>query len=179
MEALAEQLLDSARIREVGVELAPEEMSLNSAVEEVSETFCAEARRVRSPVECAAPVEIRGRWDRVQLKHVVANLLCNALRFGAGSPVRVELRDLGSRVSIVVTDQGIGVDPADHERIFERYGRVVSSRHFGGLGLGLWVTKQIVLKMGGSITVASERGRGATFTVDLPKGMALPKIGCL
>jgi signal transduction histidine kinase len=93
--------------------------------------------------------------------------------------VRVELRDLGSRVSIVVTDQGIGVDPADHERIFERYGRVVSSRHFGGLGLGLWVTKQIVLKMGGSITVASERGRGATFTVDLPKGMALPKIGCL
>ena len=174
MEAVADQMLDSARIRELGVHLEPEEMNLGSAVDEVIESFRAEAKRVSSPIERVLPVEIRGRWDRVRLKHVIANLLCNALRFGAGLPVIVETRDLGNRVSLVVSDGGIGIDPADHERIFERYRRVVSSRNFGGLGLGLWITRRIVLEMGGSIAVASEPGRGATFTVDLPKAPPHP-----
>ena len=108
-------------------------------------------------------------WDRTRLKHVITNLLSNALRFGAAKPIRIECLDLGDRVSIAVSDQGIGIDPSDHERIFERFGRAVSSRHYGGLGLGLWVTREILTQMGGSIAVNSALGQGATFTVTLPK----------
>jgi signal transduction histidine kinase len=68
-----------------------------------------------------------------------------------------------------VSDQGIGIDPADHERIFERFGRAASSRHFAGLGLGLWATREIVQRMGGAVRVRSALGQGATFTVALPK----------
>ncbi len=169
MEALAEQMLDSARIREFGVHLEPEDMILRSAIDEVIERFRTESMRVHSPIELVASADVRGRWDPTRLKHVVTNLLANALRYGAGSPVTVEYRDLGERVSITVSDRGMGIDPGDHERIFDRYGRVASSRNFGGIGLGLWIARQIVAAMGGTISVRSQRGEGAAFTVELPK----------
>jgi signal transduction histidine kinase len=166
MEAFAAQIFDYARIREHGVPLAPQEMSLHAIVDEVVRSF-----QVQEPhVDVVARGDARGRWDHDQLMRVVANLVHNALRFGTNSRVVIEARDRGDHALLIVSDHGVGIDPADHERIFERYERAVSSRHFGGLGLGLWVARQIVLAMGGTITVESERGNGATFTVDLPKG---------
>ena len=84
-----------------------------------------------------------------------------------GTPISIACSNLGERVSVAVSDGGIGIDPADHERIFERFGRAVSARHFGGLGLGLWMARAIVKAMGGSIMVRSALGQGATFTVEL------------
>jgi len=90
-----------------------------------------------------------------------------------GEELHLEFFNLHTRKPIgegeAVVDAGMGVDPTDHERIFERFGRAASERHFGGLGLGLWITREIVNKMGGSITVRSAIGQGATFTVELPK----------
>jgi nitrogen-specific signal transduction histidine kinase len=169
MGALVEQLLDSARIRDVGVNLEPEDLDLCVVVDAVVESFRSEARRRGSPVARVGAPEVRGRWDRLRLEHVLTNLVCNALRFGPGAPISVECRDLDDRVSVAVTDGGIGIDAADHERIFQRFTRAVSPRHFGGLGLGLWITREIVTRMGGSIAVRSAVGQGATFTVELPK----------
>jgi signal transduction histidine kinase len=69
-----------------------------------------------------------------------------------------------------VRDAGIGIAPEDHPRIFGRFERAASDRNYGGLGLGLYIARQIVDAMGGRIGVESERGHGATFTVELPMG---------
>jgi signal transduction histidine kinase len=174
MERLVEQMLDVARISVEGVRLELEDFDLCRVIDGVIEGFRSEAQRAGSRVTHEGAPALRGRWDRARLRHVVANLLCNALRFGAGSPITIECRDLGDRVTVAVSDRGIGIDPADQERIFERYQRAASPRNFGGLGLGLWITREIVNRMGGSIAVRSAPGRGATFTVELPKSSGRP-----
>jgi signal transduction histidine kinase len=73
---------------------------------------------------------------------------------------------------VVVADHGIGIAPEDVERIFHRYEQAISSRAFGGLGLGLYIARQIIEAHGGTIRVESQFGAGSTFTVDLPRGVA-------
>jgi signal transduction histidine kinase len=100
---------------------------------------------------------------------VLSNLVANALKFGGGSPVRLTLRLDGDDAVIEVSDQGVGIDVADQGRIFERFERVGSSKERAGLGLGLYISRELVQRMGGRLDVQSEPGAGATFVVDLPR----------
>ena len=105
---------------------------------------------------------MRGYWDRLRVSQVVTNLLSNAVKYGAGKPVEVELGRAADRApSSSVRDHGIGIDPADQPQIFERFERAVSSRNYGGLGLGLYIVKRIVEAHGGTIRVDSTPGEGA------------------
>jgi signal transduction histidine kinase len=99
---------------------------------------------------------------------VVLNLLANAAKFGARKPIEVSVTRVGERARLTVRDHGIGVDPAQHERIFDRFERGVLSHNYGGLGLGLYICRRIVQSHHGTIRVDSEPGQGATFTVELP-----------
>ena len=112
--------------------------------------------------------EAVGLWDRVRLEAVVANLVSNAVKFGEGKPIRISVTCDGPVARIAVRDHGIGIPPEQQARIFEKFERAVSERHYGGFGLGLWVVRQIVEAHGGSIHVASEAGQGSTFVVELP-----------
>jgi PAS domain S-box-containing protein len=107
--------------------------------------------------------------DPMRLQQVLENLLANAIKYGEGKPVSVRLRrpDAG-QVSLDVVDHGIGIAPDDQVRIFEKFERAASSRHYGGLGLGLWIARQIVETSGGALRVSSAAGEGSTFTVTLP-----------
>jgi signal transduction histidine kinase len=169
MDEVVEQVLESARIGEGRAPLDPEDLDLCALVDGVVERLRPQAERAGSPLARIGAPSVRGRWDRVRLEQVCEHLLANALRFGAGTRIEVDCRDMGDRASIAVSDHGIGIDPVDHDRIFERFGRAVSARHFGGLGLGLWMTRALVTQMGGSIVVRSAAGSGATFVVELPK----------
>ena len=111
----------------------------------------------------------RGEWDRLRIEQVITNLLANAVKFGAGEPVRVALTCSPALATISVRDEGIGIARADHERIFELFHRTPTERPFGGLGLGLWIARQIVGAMGGSIEVKSALSQGAEFLVTLPQ----------
>jgi signal transduction histidine kinase len=112
--------------------------------------------------------EAVGLWDRVRLDAVVGNLVSNAVKFGEGKPITISVSCHGSVARIAVSDHGIGIPPEEQARIFEKFERAVSERHYGGFGLGLWVVRQIVEAHGGSIHVASEAGQGSTFVVELP-----------
>lgn len=112
----------------------------------------------------------RGPWDRDKLEHVAANLISNAVKYGRGLPVRVEVRREGRSAVLLVRDQGIGVPPSDRERIFKKFERATSSSAYGGLGLGLWVVDQAVKSMGGTVAVSDAPGGGTEFRVALPTG---------
>jgi signal transduction histidine kinase len=116
-----------------------------------------------------APDSIPGCSDPLRLEQVVANLLSNAIRYGAGQPIEVSVAAQGDRVLLQVSDCGIGIAPEVVSRIFDRFERATPIRKFGGLGLGLWMNKQIVEALHGRISVESTPGRGSTFTVDLPR----------
>jgi two-component system sensor histidine kinase SenX3 len=109
--------------------------------------------------------------DRSQLVSALSNLIENAVKYSEpGKLVRVGTKEDTETVAISVTDQGIGIAPADQERIFERFFRVdrARSRSTGGTGLGLSIVRHVVDNHGGKISVQSEEGKGATFTVSLP-----------
>jgi signal transduction histidine kinase len=117
-------------------------------------------------------VDLVGDWDEFRLEQVVVNLLTNALRYGASKPVAVELSQLPGAAAIRVSDQGLGIAPEDRVRVFEQFVRVGDRLRTPGLGLGLYITKQLVEAHGGTISVESTLGEGSTFTVALPTSAA-------
>jgi signal transduction histidine kinase len=110
-----------------------------------------------------------GRWDSLRLEQVVTNLLTNALKYGAGRPIEVTVEGDDTHARLSVRDQGIGIAEEDAGRIFERFERAVSVQHYGGFGIGLWIVREIIQALGGTIEVRSTVGQGATFTVILPR----------
>ena len=105
------------------------------------------------------------------MEQVLTNLLSNALKYGAGKPVDLEVLDAGANVVLRVRDRGVGIPEEAQARIFGRFERAASERHYGGLGLGLYITREIVVAHGGEITVRSAPGEGATFLVTLPRNL--------
>jgi signal transduction histidine kinase len=109
-----------------------------------------------------------GRWDRSRLDQMISSMLSNALRYAAGTPITVVMTRELDEVVIAVRDRGPGVPDDQVVRIFERFERGASMRHFGGLGLGLYLVRQIAEAHGGSATASNAPGGGACFTVRLP-----------
>ncbi|HXU82227.1 MAG TPA: HAMP domain-containing sensor histidine kinase [Polyangia bacterium] len=124
-----------------------------------------------SRVRVTCQGDVRGEWDATALTEVVTNLVGNGLKFGEGRPVdvRASSRGQGGTVELEVRDRGIGIAARDHGIIFERWQRAVPPRSFGGLGLGLWIVRNLVAAHGGTVKVASALGQGAVFTVSLPR----------
>jgi PAS domain S-box-containing protein len=109
--------------------------------------------------------------DRDRLEQVLGNLLENAVKYSPdGSEIFVTVEDRGDAVVTAVADRGMGIPPDELNQVFERFhrGRQVSSTNYGGLGLGLYITKQIVERHGGSIWVESKEGQGTTFYFSIP-----------
>ncbi len=165
---LVEELLDVSRLSSGQLSLQLEWVPLDVLLREVVSRFEAEAERSGCALRLGSVPEVVGRWDRLRLEQVVTNLLSNAIKYGAAQPVRVEAEVEGGHARIRVVDSGIGISAEAMPRIFEKFGRGVSGRHYGGLGLGLYVTKQIVEALGGRVTARNAEGRGTVLEVELP-----------
>jgi len=166
---LADELLDVSRISAGTLHLDPEEMDLALLARDLVERLEESARRAGSTLTVQAPGGVRGFWDRLRLEQVLSNLLTNALKFGAGEPVEVGVSSVGDEAILFVRDHGIGIHDADQRRIFGRFERAVSRETYPGMGLGLWITREIVEAHGGRIGVESRPGAGAMFRVTLPR----------
>jgi signal transduction histidine kinase len=143
-------------------------VELGRIVRDVATRYQVHAQTARCSLTVDATDGVNGQWDALRIDHVVANLLENALKFGAGKPVRIRLRATPTVARLSIADEGIGVAVEDRPRIFDRFARAVSHRNYGGLGLGLYIARSNVEALGGTITVDGEPGCGATFTVELP-----------
>jgi signal transduction histidine kinase len=163
-------LLDFSRIQSGRLDLECAPLDLCDLVRRIVDEEALDDRD--HPVECWTPDEpLMVNGDAVRLEQVVQNLLQNAIKYSPkGSPIRVRVEHQTDEATIAVSDQGIGI-PADAlPHIFERFYRAdnVDARHVSGLGVGLFVVREIAGLHGGSVDVASEQGHGSTFTVRLP-----------
>ncbi|AKF84073.1 histidine kinase [Myxococcus fulvus 124B02] len=166
---LVDSLLDVARLSSGRMELQLEDVELGELVREVARRFEMEAQAAGVRLEVDAPEPMTGRWDRLRLEQVLTNLMSNALKYGHGAPVDVRVLGDVELARVEVRDRGIGIAPEDAARVFDRFERAVSSRHYGGLGLGLFITRQLVEAHGGRIFLESRPGEGSTFIVHLPR----------
>ena len=173
LRRLINDLLDVTRIESGRFELQRSEVELTELVREVVDRFELELRRAKCEVRLDAPSSVRGFWDGCRLDQLVSNLLSNAIKFGPQHPIEIAVRQPGDRAELSISDHGIGIDPARLGTIFDRFVRAVPATHYGGLGLGLYIARQIVDLHGGTIAVRSQPGAGTTFTVDLPTGRHL------
>lgn len=168
---LVETLLDVSLAEAGAFELRLEEVDLAAVARDVVELHAAVLARARVAVEVIGG-PVAGRWDRARLLQVATSLLTNAVKFGAGRPIAIEVTEEAGSARMVVRDEGVGIEPLQQEHLFDRFQRGVSARHYGGLGLGLYIARKIVEAHGGSITVESQPGAGAAFTIVLPRGPA-------
>ncbi len=165
---LVGDLLDVSRITSGRLPMVLEEMDLSALMEEVAARMGPELEKVGCRLELKLQSPLPGRWDRSRLDQVLTNLIANAMKYGQGRPIEVSSAATPEGVCLRVRDEGIGISPEDQARIFGRFERAVSERHYGGLGLGLWISQQIVTQLGGHIRVESVQGEGSRFTVELP-----------
>jgi signal transduction histidine kinase len=165
---LVSQLLDVSRLTAGRLVLDREAVDLAAVVRDQCAFLEGELARAGCDVRLQLADGVVGQWDRLRIEQVVANLVGNAAKYGAGAPVEVTLEAARGRARLRVTDWGIGIDHADQGRIFRRFERVVDGSGVAGFGLGLWIAREVVEAHGGTINVVSAPGAGASFVVELP-----------
>lgn len=167
VNSLINLLLDVSRMTVGQLELRRSRFDLAALTRDILARGAEEHASVGIVVEVNAEPAI-GEWDEERLEQVLANLVSNAIKYGNGGPVRVDVRAEATRAVLTVSDRGHGIPAADHRRIFERFERAHAGSQ-SGMGLGLWIVREIVAAHGGSVVVSSAPGQGSTFTVSLPR----------
>jgi PAS domain S-box-containing protein len=168
LSELVANLLDVSRLQAGRLDLTFDAVDLCAVVREVADRYGADAAGAGCRLDLALAAPVVGSWDASRIDQVVSNLLANAIKYGAGKPVSVTATADGATAHLAVEDHGIGIGPENHERIFKRFERAVAPGDFAGMGLGLWIVREIVERLGGAVRVESRLGYGARFTVDLP-----------
>jgi two-component system OmpR family sensor kinase len=165
-------LLDVSRITTGKLQLEQDEVDVCEVAHAVAGNFEPLAKNAGSPIRLDLPaggLSVLGDW--MAIEEILENLVYNAIKYAAGKPILVSVvADASYGVARVsVEDGGPGISPESQARIFERFERAVPPHHqAGGFGVGLWIVKQLVEAMKGTIAVTSEPGVGSTFCITLP-----------
>ncbi len=168
---LIELLLDITRIRLGKIELSLNTVELVSLTKEIiPQVVNSKPSEYLSSIAVVGDAQVFGVWDRLRMEQILINLISNAFKYGEGKPISIEIHadNIGEKAIFRIQDQGIGVVQGLQEKIFERFERAVSGEHISGLGLGLYIVTQLVRAHGGKISLISEQGKGAIFTMEIP-----------
>lgn len=180
---LINDILDVSKLEAGKYNLREDDFDVKAVIEETVAAQVPFARDKSLTLDCSfgdnIPQMVRGDGQRIQ--QILNCLLSNAIKFTNDGGVRVKVACLDDKLDkiklrIAVADSGIGISDEDKNKLFIRFSQVDSSdtRKYGGSGLGLVITKQIVELMGGSITVQSKEGLGSTFIVEVPLKLIKP-----
>lgn len=171
---LIDALLDVSRIATGLLKLNLERFDLADAVRDVTDRLRASAEAARCSLTVRDGGSVEGRWDRLRIEQVLTNLISNSIKYATGTPIEVIVRADGPYADLEVRDEGPGIPERDLPRIFDRFERSASARHYGGMGLGLYVARQIAEAHGGSIAAKNFPRGGVGFTVRLPLAASDP-----
>jgi signal transduction histidine kinase len=168
LEALIEQLLDMSRIRAGRLSLDLESTDLSEVARTAAGRLAHELERAGNVLQLELAPGVSGRWDPGRLDQIVTNLVSNAVKYAPGTPVSLRVRAEGERGILEVEDGGSGVPEELRARVFDPFERGATARALGGLGLGLFIVRQIVEAHGGEVRVENTPAGGARFVVVLP-----------
>jgi signal transduction histidine kinase len=161
-------LLDVSRITSGRMDLHRGRVDLAALARQVVSHFHELAERAGSTLELHADSPVEGSWDRLRVEQVLTNLVSNAIKFGGAKPVEVTVCRAGPHGRVTVRDHGIGIAAEDLDRVFHRFERTSAAAKYAGLGMGLYIARQIVEAHGGIIRAESAPNVGTTFVTDLP-----------
>jgi len=168
MIRLIDDMLDVSRMRSGKLSIRPAKVELMNLLERVVSDLSLQAATTGSSLTLRPHDGVDGCWDEFRVEQVIVNLLTNALRYGCGQPVEVSVERSDEMVRIDVRDQGKGIASSDLERIFEPYERGARNGEPKGLGLGLYISRQLAISHGGELRVSSKPGEGSVFSLVLP-----------
>ncbi len=172
LNSLVESMLDLSRFKAGKYKLHKAKFDLVTLIKDVIEKMSLQF----TSAECGPPVvkgsEVFGHWDSARIEQVLNNLFVNAIKYGAGSPITVTIEKKNGVARVSVNDQGEGIPEGDQLRIFQPFERAISSDEVSGLGLGLFISQQIIEAHDGKIWVKSENVKGTTFYFEIPLGDA-------
>lgn len=165
---MVNDLLNTSLITTGRLDLELEDVDLSQMVKDVSLQFSEKLKKENYDLIIKAEKPIVGKFDKLRIGQVISNLLSNAIKYGNKKPIRLVVTNSNSRGTITIKDEGIGIPREQQVRIFKRFARAVNGNEYRGLGVGLYITDQIVKAHNGKILLESKPGRGTTFTIDLP-----------
>jgi PAS domain S-box-containing protein len=165
---LVEDLLDVSRIRAGKLVFNFVEMNVREVIQEVIDRFSDQLEEAGCFVSLNVDPLLIAVWDRSRMEQVMVNLISNAVKYAPGKKIDINVSTTGNAVTIIVQDAGSGIPEELHERIFERFERATASRSISGLGLGLFIVRQIVLGHNGTISLESGSGKATKFIIELP-----------
>jgi signal transduction histidine kinase len=168
LSKMINDLLSTSLITTGNLQLVYEKVDLDAVVADVIEEFSTRIQREGYELTYSKQESITGQWDKIRIEQAVSNLISNAIKYGDRKPIEVAIKKENNSALIIVKDHGIGIAKEQHEKIFGLFERAVSPTEYKGLGVGLYITKQIVKAHGGSISLSSKVGKGTTFTIKLP-----------
>ncbi|MGE0526599.1 MAG: ATP-binding protein, partial [Bdellovibrionales bacterium] len=165
---LVDDMLDISRIQHGRLSINAERMDLVPVLSEALERLKPQLAEAGMELKVSAPRQLFANIDRFRIEQVITNLVTNAIRYAANAPLDVTLQAVEDRITVSFKDYGPGIKKEDRVRVFDRFERLVSADQISGMGLGLFISREIVEAHGGTIKIDSEEHQGACFVIDLP-----------
>lgn len=165
---LMDNLIDVARLRLGKLQIRRTKTNITNIILNVITKHKDSIRISGNHLSFNHPGDIVGYWDQTRLDQLFTNLLSNAIKYGEGKPIKIELIQEDDQILFSISDEGPGIPYNSQPKVFERFERAIDSSNISGLGLGLYVARQIVVAHKGDISLESRPGKGAKFIVSLP-----------